>query len=251
MTHLLIDADPLVYSAGLTAQYPEPFAEDPGILHDCVDLREAERLFDEKIAEYMRHFNAATYTLCLSDSVDNWRHDVMPSYKGGRLPDRRPLAYDHLRARAIEYLAAQMETRLEGDDLLGIMATSPSREGHTVLCSIDKDMATIPGWFCRIPMSGPLPVAKLITPEAAHRFHMLQTLMGDRTDGYFGCPGLGEKRATALLETEGDSWDVIVKAYVDRGSDEAEALRNAQVSRIMHYGDYDFESQEVKLWQPA
>jgi hypothetical protein len=38
-----------------------------------------------------------------------------------------------------------------------------------------------------------------ITEAQADRFHMIQTLTGDVTDGYPGCPGIGPVKAEQIL----------------------------------------------------
>lgn len=89
---------------------------------------------------------------------------------------------------------------------------------------------------------------------------MVQTLMGDRVDGYLGCPGVGEKTAPRILDKLvqspgriskaefSDVWAGIVAQFEKAKSTAAEALTNAQVARILHARDY--EGETVRLWQP-
>ena len=84
--------------------------------------------------------------------------------------------------------------------------------------------------------------------------------MGDRVDGYLGCPGVGEKTAPRILDKLvkspgriaqaefGDVWAGIVAQFEKAKSNAAEALVNAQVARILHASDY--ERDTVRLWQP-
>ncbi len=82
-----------------------------------------------------------------------------------------------------EYLVVE-RPGLEGDDVLGILATSRpvfknfGGVGEPVIVSIDKDMKTIPGM--RYGSDGFFRVSK---SEADHH-HLFQTLTRDATDGY-------------------------------------------------------------------
>jgi DNA polymerase-1 len=144
---------------------------------------------------------------------------------------------------------------LEGDDVLGILATHPALvKGDRIVVSIDKDMNTIPGlhlnyghargsedWEQHI---------RVVTEEMADRYHLYQTLTGDSTDGYPGCPGIGPVKAERIL-AESPTWSAVVKAYKDAGLGQAVALQNARVARICRHTDYDFKKKEVVLWHPV
>ena len=85
-----------------------------------------------------------------------------------------------------------------------------------------------------------------------HYWHMMQTLTGDSTDGYSGCPGCGPKTAEKILAplVPDDYWKAVVKAYSAAGLSEDEALVQARVARICWASDYDFKKKKVKLWNP-
>ena len=73
--------------------------------------------------------------------------------------------------------------------------------------------------------------------------------MGDATDGYSGCPGIGPKTAEKVLE-QGCDWATVVGCFKAKGLSEEAALIQARVARICHAKDYDFEKKEVILWNP-
>jgi DNA polymerase-1 len=129
---------------------------------------------------------------------------------------------------------------LEADDALGIYATR--EEGH-IICSPDKDMRQIPGQL--YDMSDGVVE---ITKEEGDRWHLIQTMAGDQTDGYSGVPGIGIKRAAALLDEHGDTWKTVVDAFADKGLDESVALQNARLAKILQAENYDFTNQTIKLW---
>jgi DNA polymerase-1 len=82
---------------------------------------------------------------------------------------------------------------------------------------------------------------------------MKQTLTGDPTDGYGGCPGVGKaKVAKALTKKTEDQtlWELVVQQYVSKGLTEADALVQAQVARICRADDYDFINKRPIPWHP-
>ena len=80
---------------------------------------------------------------------------------------------------------------------------------------------------------------------------MFQTLVGDATDGYSGCPTIGPVAATKLLGFCSDQtamWDLVTSTYRKKGLGEEEALIQARVARILRFEDY--KKEEVLLWTP-
>ena len=130
---------------------------------------------------------------------------------------------------------------LEADDAMGIYATA---HPGNIIVSPDKDMRQIPGKLYNLTDT------TTITAEEGAKWHMIQTLAGDQTDGYSGVPGIGVKRAETLFNKEGYSWSTIVKAFEDKGLTENDALLNARLARILTLDDYDTERQEPILWTP-
>jgi len=130
---------------------------------------------------------------------------------------------------------------LEADDAMGIYAT---QHPGNIIVSPDKDMKQIPGKLYNLEDT------ITITPEEGAKWHLIQTLAGDQTDGYSGVPGIGVKRAETLFNKEGYSWATVVKAFTDKGLTEEDALLNARLARILTIEDYETEQQEPKLWTP-
>jgi DNA polymerase-1 len=89
-----------------------------------------------------------------------------------------------------------------------------------------------------------------ITPEDGAKWHLIQTLAGDNTDGYSGVPGIGVKRAEKIFEDKGYTWKAVVETFEDKGMTEADALTNARLARILTVDDYDSEKKEPILWSP-
>lgn len=185
--------------------------------------------------------------MALSDPKANWRKGVLSTYKAARAGKAKPLVFWQAR----EYLEQNYRTEqfpgLEGDDVLGLYATGQTIEGKRIVVSIDKDLQSVPGYLYN-PNKPELGVRR-IEKDAADRFHLLQTLTGDSVDGYGGCPGVGIKRAEAIL-AKGSTWESVVAAYERKSKSESYALVQARVARILRYGEYSRKSGEVKLWEP-
>ena len=73
--------------------------------------------------------------------------------------------------------------------------------------------------------------------------------MGDSTDGYKGCPGYGIVKSEKLIDSrkEFDVWPAIWGAFASKDIGYGEALKQAQVSRILQTQDY--VDGKVILWQ--
>jgi len=178
--------------------------------------------------------------LFFSDS-QNFRKKIYPDYKGHR-NRKKPCGYRRvIKALGEEFTLIKMPT-LEADDALGIYATMYP---DNIICSPDKDLRQIPGTLYTMSET------VSITPEEGLRWHYIQTLAGDQTDGYGGVPGIGIKRAVTLFEEEGYKWSTIVKAFTDKGLTEEDALRNARLAKILTADEYDFTNNEPILWTPA
>ena len=212
--------------------------------------KEAEsRLRDcyEKLAEKV---GADQAVMCLScPSSEGWRKQVLPTYKSNRASIAPPILREHLKQFTQENYKSYLKPSLEGDDCLGILMTHPKIiKGHKVCCSIDKDMKTIPGTHYHMAHG----IRATITWQEADYWHMFQTLTGDTTDGYKGCPHIGKVFAERILsgKTGDEMWEAVVETYEKKGLTEHDALQQAQVARICRHTDYDYKEKKVKLWQP-
>ena len=235
---LLIDGDIIVYRYASTVEQEVDWGDDVWSLWS--DAKEAKQL----ILQYLEHLVEMTaaddFIFCFSDK-DNFRKTVLPTYKSNRKGKRKPVCYKGVKSWIESKYESITMPNLEGDDVMGILATSGKYE-ETVIVSEDKDMKTIPGLLWRN--------AELenISEKDADYFHLYQTLVGDPTDGYSGLKGVGDKKATALLETP--TWETVVTAYEKAGHTEEDALVQARVARILRASDYNAKKQEPILWTP-
>jgi DNA polymerase-1 len=247
---LLIDADVVAYNAAAACEVATHWGDGYWTWH-C-DENEVKANVLNQLERYMDELEGTAMKLCLTDSEGNFRLGVLPSYKGNRKATKKPLVLKAIKQWLIDEHEAYFRPGLEGDDCMGILATANVIKGEKVIVSIDKDMKTIPGLFCHRLDDG---IMEISEPEADY-WHMYQTLIGDSTDGYAGCPGVGPKKAEALIGLPHESgefsnhWPVVVKAFAKAGLSEADALQQARVARILRASDYDFKKKEPILWAP-
>lgn len=244
MTTLLIDGDILLYRSSSATEYEAEWDDDVWIL--SANLEQSKDLFKQSLEDLTNSLASVTrFIVCLSDT-SNFRKLVYPAYKQARKSTRKPLVFRPLREWVEDTYEIARYPSLEADDVIGLLATAPDTK-DTIVVSEDKDMQTL---ACNLYRQQQL---SKVTQEQADRFWMLQTLMGDSTDGYLGCPGVGPKTAEKLLtgKTLRENWSHVVNAYRKAGLTEDDAVMTARLARILRHGDYDHTTNEVKLWTPS
>ncbi|MDX0139273.1 hypothetical protein GOC06_11245 [Sinorhizobium meliloti] len=240
---LLIDGDILVVSTGAVLEREIDWGDDEWTL--TCDVKEVKATVIDTIRRLERDLEADQSVITLSMGT-TFRHELYHGYKKGR--GRKPVGTNEVKRWLIEEHGAKYKPGIEADDVMGILATNPRIiKGEKVIVSQDKDMLTIPGMIYR---DGDIVT---VSPEEALRNWLTQTLTGDTTDGYPGCPGMGPVKAKKLIANipEGDRWwPHIVGAYESVGLTEEDALMQARLARILHNDDYDHASKKVILWHP-
>jgi len=241
---LLIDGDILLYKIAMNNEVETHWGDGLWTLHSDANICKAD--VDLVIDDLGASLEADDYVVALTDSK-NFRKDVLPTYKNNRKDKRKPLALKELREYVIKKHKGVVWDNLEADDVMGIMATEPTEEERIVV-TIDKDLKTVP---CNLSSDG-LNVER-IPERLADYWFMIQTLTGDKVDGYDGVEGIGIKTAEKLIKKYTnvpllDLWKIVKKIYVDKGYTEAEALQQARVARILRHGEYNKKTGKVKLW---
>lgn len=245
---LLVDGDVVAYKATAAVEQEIDWGDDLHTLHSDAD--QAKEIIERQIDSWCGKLDATNVVVAFSDS-HNFRKDIYPLYKSNRANKRKPLAYKEVKAWIEDQWTCYQRPSLEGDDVLGILATSDKIiRGQKIIVSVDKDFKTIPGYFWN-PDRDEQPVFYDFID--ADYWHMMQTLMGDKTDGYPGLPGCGPAKAEKILHPSSysDMWPAVVAAYEKAGLTEADALVQARCARILRNSDYDFKKKEVKLWTPS
>jgi DNA polymerase-1 len=281
---LLLDADLLAYRASAANQRSYDWNGD-GNKSVAADEDAARRFAEEAILKFVDVLKADDVIVCLSDDFNSFRKErVDPTYKAVRATTERPVHLYDIKEWLAETYDTVRWTALEADDVMGIIATDPTRTDERIIVSGDKDMQTIPGKLYRPATEHRPAKLMLISEEEADRFHLWQTIVGDATDGYPGLPGAGPERATLLLAGIGwesyqhelrsgprrgvvetrwreklfgpddagyssaDAWLAIVSAYEKAGLTEADAIKQARLARILRYEEWDGRSP--RLWSP-
>lgn len=275
----LLDLDIFAFQAAAVGEEEVILENEDSGHFECMLWSPLGRLLDqtiERIDELAKQIKLEKVVVCLTDD-ENWRKDVLPSYKSNRKGVRKPLGLNWLKERLAEHYESFKRPTLEADDVMGILATWDGfyPDYRKIIVSEDKDMKTIPAWIFN-PAKDFEPW-KQSQADADH-FHLVQTLAGDVTDGYSGCPSIGLDTANEMLsqgikfeaydhtfksgakkgltetrwrKTESDSpWDTVVSCYAKQGLSEEAAIQQARVARICRSTDYDFKKKEVKLWLP-
>ena len=238
---LLIDADYIVYKCCAATETEVDFGED--LIVVTSRFSEAYEYVEREL------YNIANDLGCFDDSIlffsdsINFRKSLDPAYKGHR-NRKKPCGYKRVINKLKEEYNVVVMPTLEADDALGIYATN--LPGQHIICSPDKDMRQIPGQLFDLTQG-----VVEITPEEGRRWHLIQTMAGDQTDGYAGVPGIGIKRAAALLDEHGETWKTVVDAFAEKGLDESVALLNARLAKILQCDDYDFSTKQVRPWLPT
>jgi DNA polymerase-1 len=269
---LIIDGDIIAYKAAASVERETKWDDDLWTLH--ASEGEGIQSMETQIERIVTRLNGGECIFALSDGA-SFRYDVYPLYKSNRKATRKPIILAALKQHLLQNYRTYLRPRLEGDDILGILMTSAVIvPGEKIQVSIDKDQKTIPGLFYDQKKDQLL----TITPKQADEWHAIQTLAGDTTDGYPGCPGIGMDRARAAVEamTElvpyehvlasgkrkgevevryreeptDNLWRVIASRFEAAGLTEQDALVQARVARILRASDYDFEKKEPRLWNP-
>ena len=240
---LLIDCDFLAYKAAQACEEGIDFGNDVIIAQS--NFSSVLKIFERELKKVQTAMMDDDIILYFS-STENFRKKIYEDYKGHR-NRRKPLGYRRLVNHCRENYNFVCRKGLEADDTIGIDATNPKYASlDNIVVSPDKDMKQIPGVLWNLTDE-----VEEITKEDGDDWHLIQSLAGDPTDGYAGCPGIGVKRAADLLNKTENKWKAICNAYKERGLSDDDALLNARLAKILQHENYDYDRQEPILWTPV
>ena len=161
-----------------------------------------------------------------------FRHELFPEYKAQReatpedIKKAVPIIKDLIKAYRIPILEVP---GFEADDVIGTMAKTAVSKGYEVrMITPDKDYAQLvePNLLMQRPGHGNAPWEILGPQEVCEKYGLqspLQVidylaLMGDAADNIPGCPGVGPKTATTLLQQFGSCEDIIAHSSELKGA---------------------------------
>ena len=246
MSLALIDGDYIAFRAAAGAaqsffEGDEPLGDPEGAAQAAVDL-----------IEIWRRLAGCKDVLVTFTGLTNYRKIVLPSYKAHRTKGKPPGYWFTVDAVRERFPTVLIEG-LEGDDVLGILATTDKYADRSIILSPDKDMRTIPTRVMN-PAKDTKPL--VVTEAEANHWWMTQTLIGDPTDGYKGIPRFGAVAAGKLIGLKPGTapvsalWAKVVGAYFKANLTERDALQQARCARILRREDYDKATKEILLWHP-
>ena len=198
-----------------------------------------------------------------------FRHELFPEYKAQReatpedIKKAVPIIKDLIKAYRIPILEVP---GFEADDVIGTMAKTAVREGYEVrMITPDKDYAQLvePNLLMQRPGHGNAPWEILGPQEVCEKYGLqspLQVidylaLMGDAADNIPGCPGVGPKTATTLLQQFGSCEDIIahsselkgaVRKKIEEHVDEIKLSKILTTIKIDVPLQYDFEQFKIE-----
>jgi len=223
---LLIDADYIVYKSCAAAEYDIDWGDD--VIMVGSKFSEAYNGVKRDLDRISGEFFDSEVILFFSDSI-NFRKRVAPDYKGHR-NRKKPCGYRRVIYKLHDEYKVIRMPELEADDAMGIYATS---NDDCVIVSPDKDMKQIPGRLYNMEEMF------TIDKQSGWEWFLIQTLAGDSTDGYSGAPGFGVKTSAKFFAEYGYTWNSVVRAFIQKGLTEEDALRNARLAKILTADDYD------------
>lgn len=163
-----------------------------------------------------------TYLGVAFDHGKTFRHEAFPPYKAQRqeTPEDIKLSVPYIKqvleAMNIPVLQAD---GFEADDVIGTLATEAGRQGiETYMLTPDKDYGQLIGPNVKMyrprhgggyDVIGEKEVAAKYGIASASQVVDLLALMGDASDNYPGCPGVGEKTAVKLINQFGNTEELI------------------------------------------
>lgn len=198
-----------------------------------------------------------------------FRHELFPEYKAQReatpedIKRAVPIIKDLIKAYRIPILEVP---GFEADDVIGTMAKAAVREGYEVrMITPDKDYAQLvePNLLMQRPGHGNAPWEILGPQEVCEKYGLQSSLqvidylalMGDAADNIPGCPGVGPKTATTLLQQFGSCEDIIahsselkgaVRKKIEEHVDEIKLSKILTTIKIDVPLQYDFEQFKIE-----
>ena len=163
-----------------------------------------------------------TYLGVAFDHGKTFRHEAFPPYKAQRqeTPEDIKLSVPYIKQvlEAMNIPVVQADG-FEADDVIGTLATEAGRQGiDTYMLTPDKDYGQLIGPNVKMfrprhgggyDVIGEKEVAAKYGIASASQVVDLLALMGDASDNYPGCPGVGEKTAVKLINQFGNTEELI------------------------------------------
>jgi DNA polymerase-1 len=258
----LIDGDSILYKVGFALE--EELEDEEGNITYNVDLINAKDYIDGLIDGILFNTSCDSLELWLGETGTNFRFALASEYldhdyKHNRKETRKPDKYNEM----LEYIKKQYKSKsskdCEVDDAVCYkLAESPDKY---TLCAIDKDV--LYQSVGKHYNYGKDEWVTVTNYEAIY-YAYLQTLTGDPTDGYKGCPNIGPVKAKKLLGEPGEHservlWAKILLAYRTAYHKQNRTTKEARMAALttmrlanMHQLKRNYKGKlRIVLWEPV
>lgn len=224
----LIDGDILRYELGFACEtgWREIVKREDGV----PPWEYVGRAFDKRMEAMCDEIGTEQAPIYYFTTGRTFRYDLAKTkpYKGTR-KDNKPWHFDNLTTYLRHCLPSREITYIEADDALAIDHVN---DENTILCSRDKDLRQVPGWFYSWEVGkqasfGPTKIDKVGTIELSSNrkklrgsglsFFYSQVLTGDTVDNIPGLKGCGPVAAFEMLyeKSSEDMFEIVRAAYDD------------------------------------
>ena len=240
---MIVDGDLIIYKITSALEEAIDWGDDVWTLH--ADLAVGKQVFKQNMDWYKNYTKSKEIIIAFSDK-NNFRKEFDKTYKSHRKKIRKPVCYKALRKWVEKHYHFYTLPNLEGDDVIGILATQHYKTNNVII-SGDKDMRTIPTWHCFIGDDQ----LEYVDEDKANYNFFTQVLVGDSADGYSGLKGCGAVKASRVLlnkKTVDELWEAVIKEYERAGFTFEDAFHQARLARILRKDEYDYTTSKPTLW---
>lgn len=193
--------------------------------------------------------------ICIGDGTKNFRFNNPLGYKENRKDLRKPEGFNE----AIDYMVNKLGAKLIGGNLIEVddyvVHLKTKYPDKYLLCAIDKDVLyQTEGEHYNYVKDEFITVTK----EDTIKYLFYQALVGDASDGYKGCKGIGDKKAKELLDnlTKGKKipldklesylYKMLVPVFVSKGHNEDYFLQTLRLASMHQYNGSTVDLFSVK-----
>lgn len=225
MQTLLIDGDIILYSVAFSMETPVYVCKNTIYARKCYADRESKKngfevhkrinigtekelqiKLNQKLALIFEDCGSKSYQLfltCCDVESPNFRDKIATicGYKANRLGSIKPLHYKRLKQILIERGAIQVKGQ-EADDKLAMLQMQMFQQRgdyeKTIICTIDKDLMTVPGYHYNFNSR----IITFVDEQEAMKNFYKQILTGDPADNI---PGIAKILKIRGKEEEGEN----------------------------------------------
>ena len=193
--------------------------------------------------------------ICIGDGTKSFRFNNPLGYKENRKDLRKPEGFQE----AIDYLVKEHKARLIGNNLIEVddevVYLKTKYPDKYMLCAIDKDVLyQTEGEHYNYVKDEFITVTK----EDTIKYLFYQALVGDASDEYKGCKGIGDKKAKELLSnlTDGKKipieklesylYKMLLPTFISKGHNEDYFLQTLRLASMHQYNGATVDLFSVK-----